>query len=440
MQPEPLLSADGLPARLAAIEILDMVLKRRRELSHALEGSAHFNALQVRDRTFTRMLISTVLRRLGQIEDIIRRAETKPDNAKPAALQNILRIGVAQILFMDVPDHAAVDTSVRLAEESGLRRLKGLVNGILRTVARQGGAWKAKQDETRLNIPHWLMEQWIRDYGLRRAAEIAQASLAEAPLDITLGNPAMAEYWAQALDATILPAGSLRRPGGGQVRDLPGYNEGTWWIQDAAAALPVRLLGDVQGRTVIDLCAAPGGKTAQLAAGGANVQAIDRSAARLRRLEENLKRLRLNDRVSVITADASVWKPGSAPDALVLDAPCTATGTIRRNPDILHHKNRQDMDRLSTLQSALLNNAASMLAPGGMLIYCTCALQKDEGEARIADFLSKNPSFSRQPIQPHEIGGIDDAITPEGDARLFPFHMAAHGGMDGFYMARLWKM
>ncbi|NCC21381.1 MAG: MFS transporter [Alphaproteobacteria bacterium] len=428
--------AGALSARAAALDIIESVLRRKHELDLALETAEAFTSLPARDRAFARMLATTTLRRLGQIDDLLRRAQTRPDNAMPAAVQNVLRIGVCQLLFMEVPDHAAVDTSVRLAERAELSRLKGLVNGILRTMTREGREWAGKQDETRLNTPHWLMEQWILDYGLRTAAEVAQASLAEAPLDITVKNPGMIEYWANELEAAILPTGSLRRASGGRVTDLPGFDDGMWWIQDAAAALPARLLGDVNGKDVLDLCAAPGGKTAQLAAMGANVTALDRSIKRLQRLEENMKRLRLGEHVRTEAADASVWRPREPAPFILLDAPCTATGTIRRNPDILHLKSKSDMDRLVSLQGNLLANAATMLAPGGTLIYCTCSLQKAEGEALVEQFLAESPGFVRKPITQQE-APIEGAITPEGDLRLFPFHMAAHGGMDGFYVARL---
>ncbi len=429
----------GLTARAAGLDLVDAILNKKQELDAALDASGAFAELPIRDRAFCRMMVATLLRRLGQIEDLIRRAEDNPGAMQSPRLRHILQLGVTQIVFMDVPDHAAVDTSVRLAEAEGFSRQKGYVNGVLRTVAREGKDWLSRQDEARLNIPHWLMEQWILDHGLRAAAETAMASLAEAPLDITVKNPGMAAYWEKELEAAILPTGSLRRNSGGRVSELPGYIDGMWWVQDAAAALPVKLFGKVNGQTVVDLCAAPGGKTAQLAAQGAKVIAVDRSVQRIRRLTENLTRLRLEKNVQIETADASVWRPREPVPFVLLDAPCTATGTIRRNPDILHHKAPRDMERLARLQEEMLNNAAGMLMPSGVLVYCTCSLQKEEGERQIDRLLRDNPDLTRLPVRPEEIGGIEGAITEDGDLRLFPFLLAAHGGVDGFYAARVVK-
>ncbi len=432
-------ASDALAARISALAILESVLKSGRELDTAIESDPGFAHLPSRDRAFARMLVSTTLRRLGQIDDLIARSEERPGGERSLPLQNLLRIGAAQLVFMNVPDHAAVDTTVRIAEKAGFSRQKDFVNAILRTVARTGRELLSRQDETRINIPEWLMRIWIEDYGLRTAAEIALASLAEAPLDISIKNPGMRDHWAKELEAVILPTGTLRRASGGKVTSLPGFDDGMWWIQDAGAALPAKLLGDVAGRTVIDLCAAPGGKTAQLAAMGANVIALDRSVKRLSRLEENLKRLRLDRQVLIEASDASVWKPKTPATHILLDAPCTATGTIRRNPDLLHTKTPRDLEQLSRLQSSLLANAVDMLAPGGILVYCTCSVQKHEGERQIETLVSGGAPVKRLPVTPGEIGGIEGAITPEGEVRLLPFHLSAHGGIDGFYISRLVK-
>jgi 16S rRNA (cytosine967-C5)-methyltransferase len=432
-------AADVLAARRAAADILGAVLDRRQPLDQALEENKAFTALEPRDRAFVRMMVTTVLRRLGQIDDFISRATNRAEAPKPPLLHNILRLGMVQIAFMAAPDYAVVDTAVNLAGASGLERQKGLVNAALRRAAKEWRGWSEKQDASRVNIPEWLLKEWIADYGLRTAAEIAQASLAEAPLDITAKNPSEREQWAQALQATVLPTGSLRRATGGQITALPGYAEGAWWIQDAAAAIPARLFGDLAGKTVIDLCAAPGGKTAQLASMGAHVIALDRSAPRLKRLEENLQRVQLEKNVTVETADAGLWQPKAPAEFILLDAPCTATGTIRRHPDVMHLKTAQDGARLAALQTRLLDNAASMLASGGTLIYCTCSLQKSEGEMQVESLLARNGRVERLPIKPEEIGGAPDMVSPAGDLRLLPFHMAVHGGCDGFYAARLTK-
>lgn len=430
---------ETLAARQAALQIIEMVLSRRQPMDTALEQVNGLSSLPIRDRAFARMLAATTLRRLGQIDDLIIRATDRTEPPSPPLLHHLLRIGTAQLMFMDVPDYAVVDTSVRLADSASLGRQKGFVNAVLRRIAKEGRGQIAKQDEGRLNTPGWIMEQWILDYTLRTAAEIAQANLSEAPLDISIKDPSMAEYWAGTLQASILPTGTLRRASGGLVQDLPGFDDGMWWIQDAAAAIPAKLFGDIDGQDVVDLCAAPGGKTAQLAAAGANVLAIDRSVKRLKRLQDNINRLRLQNHVRTEAADASVWRPKDPVSHILLDAPCSATGTVRRNPDVLHLKARHDLDSLIAVQARLLDQAVASLAPGGTLVYCTCSLQKAEGEAQIARLLDSGAPVRRKPVQASEIGGMETLLTADGDIRVLPFHMAMHGGMDGFYIARLVK-
>lgn len=431
---------DMLHSRQVALDLMNDVLVRRQALDHALERHEELAALPVRDRAFVRMMVATALRRCGQLDDLIRRASQRPDTQAPLALINILRLGGVQILFMDVPDYAAVDTAVGLAEQAGLARQKGYVNAVLRRMTETGRDILAQQDAARLNTPEWLMKLWIADYGLRTAAEIAQAHLTEAPLDISIKDMNELSHWAQRLEAAILPTGTLRRAAGGMVQSLPGYEDGMWWVQDAAAALPVTLLGDVAGQDVLDLCAAPGGKTMQLLARGAQVTALDRSVQRLKILKENLARLRLTGHIRTEVADAAVWRPKEPASHILLDAPCTATGTARRHPDMLHLKTEKDLQSLIAVQERLLESAADMLAPGGVLVYCTCSLQKDEGERQIERVLQKRRKLQRVPVTPAEIGRIEGAITPEGDVRILPFHLATHGGMDGFYMARLQKI
>jgi 16S rRNA (cytosine967-C5)-methyltransferase len=429
---------DSLLARQVALTLLETVLSRKVPLDQALDDSRDLPMLSPRDRGFVRMVVSTTLRRLGQIDDLIYQAGDRRPLPQPLLLHHLLRMGVAQILFMNVPDHAAVNTAVEIAELRGMQRQKGFVNAILRRITREGQEWLSRQDESRLNIPEWLLKSWVDDYGLRTAAEIGLANLGEAALDITVKIPAERDYWAQALEATILPTGSLRREPGGSVIELPGFEDGVWWVQDSSAALPAKLFGDLNGVHVIDLCAAPGGKTAQLAAAGASVLALDRSAKRLKRLEENMIRLNLEDQVKCETADAAVWLPRDPVMAILLDAPCTATGTIRRHPDVMALKGPQDQNNLADLQARMLDNAVLMLAPGGILIYCTCSLQKAEGERQIEAFLARNKGkMARKPISAAEIGGLDGAITPDGDVRVLPGEMAAYGGSDGFYIARL---
>ena len=430
------------PARQIALDLLEDVVTRKQALDHSLERTDAYKNLPRRDRAFVRMLVSTTLRRMGQIDDLIDKAMDRPDSLKSDRLRNILRLGITQICFMNVPDHAAVDTAVRLTETIGMEKQKGFINGVLRTITRIGQEWLTRQDEGRLNTPEWLLKTWIDDYGLGIAAQIAQAHLSEAPLDISIKDDDSRIYWSSKFQATELPTGTLRKNAGGNVTELEGFEEGVWWVQDASAAIPARLFGDIKGRTILDMCAAPGGKTAQLVDFGANVIALDRSPKRMKKMEQNLKRLQYTDKVKIIISDGAHWKPAEADKIfshILLDAPCSATGTIRRHPDVLHLKQPQDMERLTHIQSAILQNAFDILSPGGMIVYCTCSLQKAEGEHQISQFLANNPDASRIPITKEELGGYEEPITSEGDLRILPFHNAALGGMDGFYIARITK-
>lgn len=432
-------ASDGMMARRSALAILHKILQQKIALDEAFDRDELFRTLPPRDRGFTRMLVSTCLRRKGQMDDLVRRAVDKGDEPNPVLLKFILYIGMCQIFFMDVPDHASVDTSVTLAEENGLSRQKGFVNAILRRMTGEGREWAERQDPVRMNFPQWILDAWIKDYGLQTAAQIAQASLAEAALDITVKKQGEVKIWQNTLEATYLPTGSLRRLGGGFVADMAGLQDGHWWVQDAAAALPVTLMGDVRGQRIVDLCAAPGGKTMQLAARGANVIAVDRSSSRMKILHENVVRTGLADFVRTHITDGAEWNAGEPVDAVLLDAPCSATGTIRRHPDLLHLKSARDVAQLMDVQERLLSNAARMVKSGGMLMYCTCSLQKDEGERQVEKFLGAHKDFKRWPIAASEIGGLAEAITPEGEVRLLPFHLAPYGGMDGFFISRLIK-
>jgi len=433
-------SDDGYASRDVALGLIGAVLDRKQAFDHVLEADEAFHALDVKNRAFVRMMVSTMLRRLGQIDDLIASAEDR-ESTKTPTLQNILRLGVVQVMFMAVADHAAVDICVGLAEAHGYKRQKGFVNAVLRNIARSGPEWLSKQDEARLNTPDWLLKTWIADYGLGMAAEIARANLTEAPLDITIKDEADRNHYASAFKASELLTGTLRKATGGRVQDFEGFAEGAWWVQDASAAIPAQLFGDIQGQVVIDLCAAPGGKSVQLASRGADVVALDRSAKRLRRVDENATRLGLSKNIEVHVGDAAVWRPPAPVQYILLDAPCSATGTVRRHPDVLHLKRPRDVDRLADVQARILENAFDMLAVGGVLIYCTCSLQKAEGEAQIEAFLSDHDNAARVPILAKEdLNGYDESLTEDGDVRILPHHQAAIGGMDGFYIARLTKI
>ncbi len=424
-------AASGLPARRAALGLIDAVLARRRPLDEALE--ALDPRLSPRDRAFARHLAATVLRRLGQIDAVIADALKKGLPKGAPSIQAILRLGLAQLLFLDTPPHAAVSTSVNLAESEGAVRYKGLVNAVLRGAARDKDGLTKRQDEARLNTPDWLWQRWSDAYGAEAARAIGAAHLQEPPLDLTVKGDA--EAWAARLGAEIVPTGTLRRRTDGPVTELPGFAEGVWWVQDAGATLPARLTGACAGMTIADLCAAPGGKTAQLAAAGADVIAVDRSAPRLERLRENLSRLHLSART--VQADAATWRPDREVDAVLLDAPCTATGTIRRHPDIARLKRPEDVTKLAEAQRRLLDAAVAVVRPGGLLVWSTCSLEPEEGERQIDRLLAAGAPVRREPIGAEEVGGLAEILSDVGDVRSLPCHGAAFGGMDGFHIARL---
>jgi 16S rRNA (cytosine967-C5)-methyltransferase len=419
-------------ARAVAHELIGAVLRSHRPLDELLAAHPGLAALSPRDRGFARKLVGTVLRRLGQIDRLIADCLERPLPRRGAPAMDALRLGAAQLLFLGTPAHAAVDSTVQLLSH-GVAGYRGLVNAVLRRLDREGGERLAALPPVPINTPAWLYEGWVGAYGPATAAAIATAHLEEPPLDLSVKSAP--GDWAARLGATLLPTGSLRLEAEGPIEALAGFAEGGWWVQDAAAALPARLFGEVAGRRVIDLCAAPGGKTAMLAAAGAAVVAVDRSPTRLARLRQNLARLGLA--AEILEADATQWEPAEPADAVLLDAPCSSTGTIRRHPDLPWIKRPQEMKTLVRLQDRLLAAAARMVRPGGLLVYCTCSLEPAECAERIAAFLADGAPFEAAPIEPGEIGGLAELVTTSGELRSLPCHLADAGGMDGFYAARL---
>jgi 16S rRNA (cytosine967-C5)-methyltransferase len=420
--------AQGLGARKAALAALQAIFFNERPLNEALDVSLSKAKLEPRDAAFTRAMVTATLRHLGQIDHIIANFLREPLPVRSGPAELILRLATAELVFLEVAPHAAVSNAVTLADKDHrARHFKGLINAVARRIGGEGKAHLG--DAERLNTPPWAWDKWVAAYGEETARAIAKAHALEPPLDITV--KADAEAWAQRLDARLLPTGTLRRAPGGRIEDLPGYADGAWWIQDAAAAIPATLLGPVKGKTIIDLCAAPGGKTAQLAAAGAKVIAVDSSFERMKRVMTNLDRLKLVAQIEV--ADALTWRPKEPADAVLLDAPCTATGTVRRHPDVLWRKDFSDVMAQADLQRRLLHAAAEMLKLGGALIYCVCSLAREESEDIVEAFLANNPSFVRDPVtQP-------PFATPSGDLRTLPSHWTDLGGLDGFYAARLQK-
>jgi 16S rRNA (cytosine967-C5)-methyltransferase len=436
----------GLAARRIAADILDGVLHKRRTLDEQLDGAAAhpgLKSLSDRDRALMRRLVATTLRRLGTLGHLLSRLLDRGIPTDAPRAQSALLIGAAQILWMDVPDHAAVDLSVRLVQsDRRAAKYAGLVNAVLRRCAREGQPLADEVRSRYLDVAPWLMTRWIANYGETRAREIALAIGQEPSLDITVkSDPAQ---WAARLHGEKLPTGTVRTLLQGSVTMLPGFAEGQWWVQDAAAALPVRLFGDVRGRKIVDLCAAPGGKTAQLVHGGAEVIAIDRSPARMARLRDNLRRLSLD--ATCLVAESTEWlaqhQEEEGFDGILIDAPCTATGTIRRHPDIGWLRQEADIAPLAAAQMRLLRQAIAALKPKGTLVYCTCSLEPEEGEQVIAELLQTEPAIQRLPIKPDEVAGLGEILNAEGDLRTLPCHLPnlgdpRLGGLDGFYASRL---
>jgi 16S rRNA (cytosine967-C5)-methyltransferase len=432
----------GLAVRRIAADIIDGVLRRNRPLDEQLEGtSAHSGlaALPDRDRALARALVAVVLRRLGSLRHLLGQLLERGAPKDAPRVETTLLIGAAQILFLDVPDHAAVDLAVRLVQaDRHAKHFTGLVNAVLRRLTREREALLAELNAATLDTPPWLMARWITAYGEPTARAIAGANASEPALDLTVkDDPAL---WAERLGGWVLPTQTVRLIAHGTVTALPGFAEGAWWVQDAAAALPVRLLGNVAGLRVADLCAAPGGKAAQLAAAGAHVTAVDRSPARIGRLEENLKRLSL--KAELVCADATEWDAEPF-DAVLLDAPCSSTGTIRRHPDVPWLKQPADIEKLADLQRRLIARASALTKPGGTLLYCTCSLEPEESQAIVDALLAEDSSVQRAPVVAGEVYDRVEFLTPQGDLRTLPCHLpdpdSRRGGLDGFYAARLRK-
>jgi 16S rRNA (cytosine967-C5)-methyltransferase len=435
----------GLAARRIAADILDGVLHKRRTLDQQLDGAgAHpgLKTLSDRDRALMRRLVATILRRLGTLGHVLSRLLDRGVPTDAPRAQTALLIGAAQILWMDVPDHAAVDLAVRLVQsDRRAAKYAGLVNAVLRRCAREGQPLIDEVRSQTLDVPPWLLARWTAHYGEGVARDIATAIGHEPPFDITVKSDAT--QWASRLHGEALPTGTVRTLLQGSVTMLPGFTEGQWWVQDAAAALPARLFGDVAGKTIADLCAAPGGKTAQLVHAGARVTALDRSPNRMARLRDNLARLSLQ--AETLVADAAEW-PGHGGvgfDGILVDAPCASTGTIRRHPDVAWLREEADIAALAALQKRLLQRAVALLRPGGTLVYCTCSLEAEEGELAIAALLDGESGLRRAPIDTGEVAGLAELVTSEGDLRMLPCHLPHHdprlGGLDGFYAARLVK-
>lgn len=425
---------EGHDARLEALRLLHGVLEEGRMLGDLTEAAS---GLAPADRARAMTLATATLRRLGQAD----RAAAPFLRREPAGLPRLaIRLAAVEIHALGAPAHAAVDGAVAALRAAGAERGIGLVNAVARKVAGPEGeaAWaKAEGEAARINVSDWLWGRLSAAYGSAEARKICAAHLDTPPTDLTPHPKADAALLAQDLEAELLPTGSLRLARRPHVSALPGYDEGAFWVQDMAAALPAKILDVQPGETVLDLCAAPGGKTMQMAAAGASVTAVDISDRRLERLHENLARTGLE--AEILCVDALAWDPEEKFDAILLDAPCSATGTVRRHPDLPHLKQAIDVKALIALQDALLDRAWGWLKPGGRIVFATCSLLPEEGEKRIEAFLQRTPDAARDPVAPEALGAAPEWVNAAGDLRLRPDFLLTKGGMDGFFAARLRK-
>ncbi|MEZ5892989.1 MAG: transcription antitermination factor NusB [Parvularculaceae bacterium] len=429
--------APGMGARRCALEILDRVHEGA-TLDDAIARTRPLEALETPDRAFARLIAAETLRRRGSIDHLIGGWLDRPLPKKYARVMDILRIAAAQMLILETPPHAAVSTSVELANERAeTKGYASLINAIARKIG-EAGKPALEKIPARTDTPGWMWRGWERGWGPLGAKAIAEAHRGTPPLDLTFKSGENVDAWrarfAEAgVNASPLPTGGLRLTHAGDVTALPGFEDGVWWVQDVAASLPVRLLGDVAGKRVYDLCAAPGGKTMQLAAAGAKVTAVDKSDTRLARVGENLTRTKLE--AALVCEDALRFRPEEKADAILVDAPCTATGTIRRHPDIPWSKGETALAALVDLQARMIDHALALLKPGGVLVYCVCSLQQEEGEKQAKAALARHPALQRVPVAAAEIGGLA-AINRDGDMRTLPSMLSGEGGMDGFFAAR----
>ncbi len=433
----------GLPARQAAARLLSAVIDKKTSLDGLTDnehGHPQYLALEMRDRMLVRAILGAALRHRAGIERIFKSYLDRPLPQNALSLRHLLHVAAAQVLYLDVPDHAAIDLAVTAAKSDPRnQRFSGLVNAILRKLARNADKERAQSSAIE-NIPAWFSEMLVENYGREKAAKILAAQANEPPIDISVkSNP---EMWAEKLGGHVLFNGTVRLEHvEGAVSDLEGYQQGEWWVQDAAASLPARLLGDIKDKTVADLCAAPGGKTAELAVQGARVTAIDLSENRLKRLQRNMERLDL--KVATWAGNLKDFKPQELFDAVLLDAPCSSTGTIRRHPDILWTKDIRDVEKLAKLQLELLVASISFVKIGGLIVFANCSIARQEGEELVNNVLSSRNDIKLVPIRDEEVAGRKELLS-NGVLRTTPADLEGAtpllSGMDGFFAARFQRI
>ena len=422
---------DSLTSRRLAAFAVKEVMEHHQPLEQVLAGQRDYRALEARDRAFVRLIAATTFRRMGQIDAALKPfVRQRPTKLVYAALQT----ATAQILYLGTPAHAAVGETVAMLKSRGSSKgFANMANAVLRNIVDKGPNLAGAQPP-KVNIPGWIRGEWERAYGRQSGRKMSAQLMKDPVLDISIKSDV--QSWAEKLEGEAIGAESVRLGKIGDVTSLEGFDEGEWWAQDVAATLPVQLLGDVKGLRVLDMCAAPGGKTMQLAAKGAQVTALDKSEARLERVKENLARTKLM--ADIICADALEWTPkGDLYDIVLLDAPCSATGTFRRHPDVLYNRSPKDVANLVRLQDKLLAKAAEFLRPGGTLLYCTCSLMPKEGQPRVDNFLQNVSDFRLIPILDVPSLALPQEAFSEGSLRSLPYYLEDKGGMDGFFIAQL---
>ena len=419
-------------SRRIALNALISVLDHGNTLDQALNDAHDYDLLSKSDRAFVRLILLTTLRHLGEIDKLISTFIKKSLSPRHIRASHIMRITAAQLLFLDTPPYAAVSSAVNLAgTDQSTFPLKGLVNAVLRKLSKVGKTRLKEIDSERVNIPDWLWKKLNAEYGENITREIFKANCRPAPLDLTLKNPSKVEEWSKRLNAYVLPNKSLRLSNYGRIEDLEGFYEGEWWVQDAAASFPARMIDNSLNYEIADLCAAPGGKTAQLAALGAKVTAVDESKTRIKRLIENLSRLNLD--VVLVEQDILKWTPLNELKQVLLDAPCSATGTIRRHPEVPWTRTPPDLERLKLKQDAMLDAVTDIVSPGGKIVYTVCSLLPEEGVERINALLSRKPNISREKFDLISLGAPPSAINKYGDLQTLPCHWKKYDGLDGFF-------
>lgn len=435
----------GLSSRQAASKLLSAIIDKKTSMDGLLDlkgGNPAYLDLSDQDRLLVKAILLSTLRNYQIIEKFLDHLLEKPLPTGAVSLRHILRIGAAQILYLDVPDHSAVDLAVEQANiDPRNRRFANLVNAILRRMAREKDKMLPKLGEKTAMLPDWYAKKLSKSYGFNRARKMMQLMSQPAPIDITVKSDA--DLWAQKLGGTKLTDWSVRLDKlDGPLQSLEGFDDGEWWVQDLAASLPARLFGDLNGKRMIDLCAAPGGKTAQLILAGAEVTALDRSKSRLNRLNENLVRLKLSAHTEISRMEK--YQTEDLFDMALLDAPCSSTGTIRRHPDVVWTKNEEDITYLAGVQKGLLDHAITLLKPGGLIVFSNCSLEPEEGEEMIVQYAADHQDkVELEAIDPALCPGFESVITDDGFIRTTPDFSLNEDeqlqGADGFFAAKLRK-